>query len=105
MFAFQDMMLLRLALLSALLVVLVHSIDIDLVVDMDGRSVIINGTRELILSGSVHYARVLPADWERVFLLAKEMHLIFKTQLLSLILKRCVIQILNSIEFSLIAHN
>ena len=49
-----------LALLSALLMVMVYSVDVgDKVVDMDSRSVIINGTRELILSGSVHYARVL----------------------------------------------
>lgn len=44
-------------------------------VALDSRSIIINGTRQLILSGSVHYARVLPSDWERVFLLAKELHL------------------------------
>ena len=44
-------------------------------VAVDGRALRVNGTRRLILSGSVHYARVLPADWERVFLLAKELHL------------------------------
>ena len=42
---------------------------------MDGRSILINNTRQLILSGSVHYSRVLPTDWERVFLLARELHL------------------------------
>jgi hypothetical protein len=44
-------------------------------IKMDSRSILINNTRQLILSGSVHYARVLPTDWERVFLLAKELHL------------------------------
>ena len=44
-------------------------------VTIDGRSVTINGTRELILSGSIHYARVHPDDWERVFLLARELHM------------------------------
>ena len=44
-------------------------------VAVDARALRINGTRQLILSGSVHYARVLPSDWERVFLLAKELHL------------------------------
>lgn len=39
------------------------------------RSVLINGTRELILAGTVHYARVLPDDWNRVFSLAKELGL------------------------------
>ena len=72
---FQDMTPRHPALLSALLTVLTYSVGGVPVVDMDGRSVKINGTRELILSGSVHYARVLPADWERVFLLAKEMNL------------------------------
>ena len=34
-----------------------------------------NQTRQLILSGSIHYSRILPSDWEDVFLLAKELHL------------------------------
>jgi len=45
----------------------------DSVVRFDNRSLIINGERKLLLSGGVHYARVLPAQWPRVFSLAKEM--------------------------------
>ena len=45
------------------------------IVSYDGRSIIINQTRQLILSGSIHYSRILPSDWEDVFLLAKELHL------------------------------
>ena len=48
---------------------------LDSAVRFDNRSFIINGERVLLLSGGVHYARVLPADWERVFTLAREMGL------------------------------
>lgn len=41
----------------------------------DRRSFSINGTRQLILSGSIHYNRVLPSDWDRVLKLAKGMGL------------------------------
>ena len=52
-----------------------HTAPASTAVTIDGRSVTINGTRELILSGSIHYARVHPDDWERVFLLARELHM------------------------------
>ena len=42
-------------------------------VTFDSRSMIIDGERRLLLSGAVHYARVLPEDWDRVFQLAREM--------------------------------
>lgn len=45
----------------------------DDVIRFDNRSLIINGERKLLLSGGVHYARVLPAQWPRVFALVKEM--------------------------------
>merc|ERR1719253_2182496 len=44
-------------------------------VTFDERSLMIGGQRELFLSGAVHYPRVLPSDWDRVFKLAKEMGL------------------------------
>ena len=37
----------------------------------DQRSFIIHGRRTLLLSGSIHYTRVPPSDWNHVFLLAK----------------------------------
>ena len=39
------------------------------------RSAIIDGTPTLMLSGAVHYTRVHEEEWERVFLLAREMGL------------------------------
>jgi hypothetical protein len=42
-------------------------------VSYDGRSFLLNGERVLILSGSIHYQRVLPADWPRVLALAVEL--------------------------------
>jgi len=42
---------------------------------LDGRSFILNGERVLLLSGSIHYQRVLPEDWNRVLSLALEMGL------------------------------
>eukprot|EP00050_Salpingoeca_kvevrii_P009598 m.3803 g.3803 ORF g.3803 m.3803 type:complete len:916 (+) comp2353_c0_seq2:127-2874(+) len=42
-------------------------------VSFDERSVIIDGQRHLIVSGALHYARILPADWPRAFALAKEL--------------------------------
>ena len=44
-------------------------------VSMDGRSVIIDGKRELLFSGAIHYSRVHPDDWNHTFQLAKEMNL------------------------------
>jgi hypothetical protein len=44
-------------------------------VTFDERSLMIGGERELFLSGSVHYPRIVPADWDRVFQLAKGMGL------------------------------
>ena len=34
----------------------------------------VDGERLLVLSGSVHYTRVLPSDWDRVLKLAKVNH-------------------------------
>ena len=36
-------------------------------ISYDERSFILDGQRELLLSGAVHYARVLPEDWAGVF--------------------------------------
>ena len=44
-------------------------------VDFDSRSFVLDGNPELLLSGVVHYARVLPADWNRTFSLMSEMGL------------------------------
>ena len=44
-------------------------------VSYDERSLILDGARVFTLSGSVHYQRVLPADWPRVLQLAVEMGL------------------------------
>ena len=44
-------------------------------VSYDRRSLLIEGERVLILSGSVHYTRIHPADWDRVFKLAVELGL------------------------------
>ena len=44
-------------------------------VSYDARSLILNGERAFTLSGSIHYQRVLPADWPRVLQLAVEMGL------------------------------
>ena len=44
-------------------------------VSWDDRSAILSGRRELILSGAVHYARVMPEDWNRTLLMAKQMGL------------------------------
>eukprot|EP01059_Diplonema_ambulator_P003801 TRINITY_DN1349_c2_g1_i9.p2 TRINITY_DN1349_c2_g1~~TRINITY_DN1349_c2_g1_i9.p2 ORF type:complete len:378 (+),score=88.61 TRINITY_DN1349_c2_g1_i9:2729-3862(+) len=41
----------------------------------DGRSVLIDGERVLMLSGAVHYSRVMPEDWEKVIVMAKDMGL------------------------------
>ena len=38
----------------------------------DARSFLLDGERVLILSGSIHYQRVLPADWPRALALAAE---------------------------------
>ena len=38
------------------------------------RSFIINGKPRLLFSGSIHYTRVPPSDWDSVFKLAKVMH-------------------------------
>ena len=38
----------------------------------DSRSFILDGERVLLLSGSIHYQRVLPSDWSRVLTLAVE---------------------------------
>lgn len=35
------------------------------------RSFIINGKPTLLLSGSIHYTRIPPSDWESIFQLAK----------------------------------
>ena len=42
-------------------------------VAFDNRSAIIDGRRKLMLSGAVHYARVMPGDWDRVLGMAKDM--------------------------------
>jgi beta-galactosidase GanA len=39
----------------------------------DGRSFIIDGARELLLSGGMHYNRVPRADWDGVMKMAKEL--------------------------------
>ena len=44
-------------------------------ISYDNRSVILNGERVLMLSGSIHYTRILPEEWEQVIILAKEMGL------------------------------
>lgn len=44
-------------------------------VSYDERSLLLNGERAFTLSGSVHYQRVIPADWPRVLQLAVEMGL------------------------------
>lgn len=44
-------------------------------VTYDQRSLILNGTRQLILSGGIHYARLVPEDWARTFTMAKDMGL------------------------------
>ena len=44
-------------------------------VSFNQRSAIIDGTPTLMLSGAVHYTRVHEEEWERVFLLAREMGL------------------------------
>ena len=41
----------------------------------DERSAFIDGERTLVLSGAIHYARVLPSDWDSVLELAKGMGL------------------------------
>ena len=41
-------------------------------VTYDSQSMIIDGSRALLLSGSIHYQRVLPEDWLRVLQLALE---------------------------------
>ncbi len=49
-----------------------RSSDEERSVSYDARSFLINGQRELLLSGSIHYQRVLPSDWPRVLALALE---------------------------------
>jgi Glycosyl hydrolases family 35 len=44
-------------------------------VSFDRRSFIIDGERVLLLSGSIHYSRVPPSDWEPAVLKAKELGL------------------------------
>ena len=41
----------------------------------DRRSFLIDGRRELLLSGAVHYSRIHPDDWDRVMKLAVELNL------------------------------
>ena len=38
----------------------------------DSRSFVLDGARTFVTSGSIHYQRVLPADWPRALQLAKE---------------------------------
>ena len=45
------------------------------VVTYDRRSFMVDHERLLVLSGSIHYNRVLPSDWDRVLKLAKGMGL------------------------------
>ena len=44
-------------------------------VSFDERSALIDGKRTLLLSGAVHFARIMPGDWDRVLGMAKEMGL------------------------------
>lgn len=44
-------------------------------VSFDGRALKLNDTRVLLLSGGVHYPRVVPADWPRIFADAKALGL------------------------------
>ena len=44
-------------------------------VSYDGRSFMVDSERLLVLSGSIHYARVPEQDWDRVLKLAKGMGL------------------------------
>ncbi|CAL5402278.1 unnamed protein product [Camellia sinensis] len=60
-----------LALLS-LLVTSVVAQDQAKSVTYDGRSLIINGTRELLFSGSIHYPRSTPEMWPQLIRKAKE---------------------------------
>jgi len=41
-------------------------------VSYDSRSFLFDGARELVLSGSIHYQRVMPTDWPRALALAAE---------------------------------
>ena len=41
-------------------------------VSYDSRAVLLDGNRELLLSGSIHYQRVHPSDWSRALSLAVE---------------------------------
>ena len=45
------------------------------IVSFDQRSILINGKRKMLLSGSVHYMRILPSDWNKTFALASELGL------------------------------
>ena len=44
-------------------------------VGYDARSMLLDGERVLLLSGSLHYQRIVPADWPRVLALAVELNL------------------------------
>ena len=48
------------------------SLGVAHTVSYDSRSLVLDGARVLLLSGSIHYQRVLPADWPRVLALAVE---------------------------------
>jgi hypothetical protein len=49
------------------------SVAVNPSVTYDGRSFIIDGARELLLSGGMHYNRVPRADWDGVMKMAKEL--------------------------------
>jgi beta-galactosidase GanA len=44
-------------------------------VSYDERSMIFDGQRQLMLSGAIHFARVMPQDWDRVLGMAADMGL------------------------------
>ena len=44
-------------------------------VSYDERSMIFDGQRQLMLSGAIHFARVMPQDWNRVLGMAADMGL------------------------------
>uniref|UniRef100_M1A6P4 Beta-galactosidase n=1 Tax=Solanum tuberosum TaxID=4113 RepID=M1A6P4_SOLTU len=64
--------ILTLALLISLLVTSVNGDEKPRGVAYDGRSLIVNGNRELFFSGSIHYTRSPPEMWPEIIRKAKE---------------------------------
>ena len=65
----------KMTLKGMMLLCVLPLLECSAAVTYDQRSLLLNGSRQLLLSGAVHYPRVPRSEWNNVFALAKELHL------------------------------